>query len=83
MLYFIANETARTRKGMIVWKKVQTELKERNIAYKAFKGVKIVDCKQIKIELEKPMALHTDGEYIADVTEVTYTCIPSKLGFII
>ena len=37
MLYFIANETARTGKGTAVWKQVQTELKERDIAYKAFK----------------------------------------------
>ena len=37
MLYFIVNEKARTGKGVTVWKQVQTELKERNILYKAFK----------------------------------------------
>ena len=37
MLYFIVNETARTGKGVTVWKQVQTELKEKNIQYKAFK----------------------------------------------
>ncbi len=51
--------------------------------HETFKGVKIVDCKQIKIELEKPMALHTDGEYIGEVIEVMYTCFPNKLRFII
>lgn len=37
MLYFIANETARTGKGVAVWKQVQGELKARNVVYKAFK----------------------------------------------
>ena len=51
--------------------------------HEKLKGVKIVDCKKMKIEIEKPMTLHTDGEYIGEVTKVVYTCLPSKLRFLI
>ena len=36
MLYFIANETARTGKGVGVWRQVQIELREKKIPYKVY-----------------------------------------------
>ena len=36
MLYFIANEMARTGKGVGVWRQVQMELREKKIAYKVY-----------------------------------------------
>lgn len=46
-------------------------------------GCKVFDCKKIDIRIKKPMALHTDGEYLGDVTEVSYSCLPGKMRFIV
>ena len=48
-----------------------------------FKGFKVFDCKKIELKIKKPMALHTDGEYLGDVTEVTYHCLPGAMKFIV
>jgi len=48
-----------------------------------FNGFKVFDCKKIEIKIKKPMALHTDGEYLGDVTEVTYHCLPGKMRFMV
>lgn len=48
-----------------------------------FKGFRVFDCKSMFIKIKKPMALHTDGEYMGDVTEVTYTCLPGRMRFMV
>ena len=48
-----------------------------------FKGFKVFDCKNIEIKIKKPMALHTDGEYLGDVTEVSYNCLPGVMKFMV
>ena len=48
-----------------------------------FNGFKVFDCKKIDIKMKKPMALHTDGEYLGDVTEVSYSCMPGAMKFIV
>ena len=48
-----------------------------------FHGFKVFDCKNMKIKIKKPMALHTDGEYLGDVTELTYSCLPGKMRFMV
>lgn len=48
-----------------------------------FNGFKVFDCKNIDIKIKKPMALHTDGEYLGDVTQVKYSCLPGKMRFIV
>lgn len=48
-----------------------------------FKGFKVFDCKKIVLQIKKPMALHTDGEYLGDVTEVCYTCLPGIMRFMV
>lgn len=47
------------------------------------KGFQQIDCEEISLKLKKPMALHTDGEYLGDVTEVSYRCLPGRMKFII
>ena len=51
--------------------------------HEKFNGFKVFDCKHISIKIKKPMALHTDGEYLGDVTEVTYCCLPGKMRFMV
>lgn len=46
-------------------------------------GFKVFNCKSISLNIKKPMALHTDGEYLGDVTEVTYSCLPGKMRFMV
>ena len=48
-----------------------------------FNGFKVFDCNNIELKIKKPMALHTDGEYLGDVTEVSYRCLPGKMRFIV
>lgn len=47
------------------------------------RGCKVFDCNKIDIRIKKPMALHTDGEYLGDVTEVSYTCLPGVMRFMV
>lgn len=48
-----------------------------------FNGFKVFDCEKIDIKIKKPMALHTDGEYLGDVTEVSYSCLPGEMRFMV
>lgn len=47
------------------------------------KCFKMIECEDGKMQLEKPMALHADGEYLGDVDVVEYKCEKSKLRFMI
>lgn len=51
--------------------------------HETFKGCKIIDSRSIAIKIKKPMTLHTDGEYMGEVTEVTYSCLPGRLHFML
>lgn len=46
------------------------------------KCFKIIECEKGELHLDKPMALHTDGEYLGDVTWVKYECVKGKLRFL-
>lgn len=48
-----------------------------------FRGFQVFDCISMTIKIKKPMALHTDGEYLGDVTELTYSCLPGKMRFMV
>ncbi len=41
----------------------------------------MIECKESKLHLEKPMALHADGEYLGDVQDVEYKCLKGILRF--
>ena len=47
-----------------------------------FKGVDIRDCKCYEMHMNKPVVLHADGEYLGDVTDVKFECVPQKLRVI-
>lgn len=47
------------------------------------KGFDIINCKKCEIKLDKPVVLHEDGEYCADVEHVVMECVPEKLRLIV
>lgn len=46
---------------------------------KYIKRFELFDCEEYSFELDKPVVLHTDGEYVADVNKVEYRCLPAQL----
>ncbi len=48
-----------------------------------FRGATLADCKEVTIKTDKPMTLHTDGEYMGEVMEVNYSCLPGKMKFML
>lgn len=42
-----------------------------------------VNCKKAELSINTPFTLHADGEYLADVTEVTFECIPGILNVVV
>ncbi len=51
--------------------------------HERFRGVKVEDCESCNLTLNRPMALHADGEYCGDTTEVYFECLPGKLRMLI
>lgn len=51
--------------------------------HERFRGIKIENCRSCDLYMDKPMVLHTDGEYCGDVTEVHFECLPAKLRVLI
>ena len=49
--------------------------------HEKLKCFRMVECENGEMNLAKPMALHTDGEYLGDVTWVKYECVKGKLRF--
>ena len=43
------------------------------------RGFSVTDCRVCTLRLKEPMVLHADGEYCAEVTEVTFSCLPGRL----
>lgn len=43
----------------------------------------IQNCNSCHIRLDHPFVLHADGEYLGDVTDVTFECLPKKLMVIV
>ena len=41
------------------------------------------DCEKCYIRLDRPVVLHADGEYLSDVTEVEFKCLPGMLKIMI
>lgn len=46
-------------------------------------GVRLYDCRNVKIHTELPMALHTDGEIFDAQTDVEIQCVEKKLKIIV
>lgn len=49
---------------------------------KHIKGFDIVDGAIAKLHIANPMVLHADGEYCGEVTDVTFTCLPQKMKYL-
>ena len=43
------------------------------------KGFNLVSCREASIHSSQKMTLHADGEYVADVTDLTFGVYPQKL----
>jgi len=46
-------------------------------------GVRLFDCKSIRIHSEQPLAVHTDGELFEHQTDIEVTCVERKLKIIV
>lgn len=47
--------------------------------HEKLRGVEIINAKQIDISLSAPAVLHADGEYMDDVLQVRFECLPKRL----
>ncbi len=52
-------------------------------AHEKCSGFQVFDCDTIHVKIKAPMALHTDGEYLGDVTEIRYSCLQGRLRFLL
>ena len=43
------------------------------------RGFDVTNCVEFAAKTKSPMVLHADGEYLGDVTDVKFTCLPGKL----
>lgn len=46
------------------------------------KGFEIINCEKYQLTLAQPMVLHTDGEYLGEMTVIRYSCEKGKLRVI-
>lgn len=46
-------------------------------------GVDIINCHSLEVITEKPMALHTDGEFAGRHDHVKFSCMPEKVRMIV
>ena len=51
--------------------------------HERFRGVNIENCTACDLYMNKPLVLHTDGEYCGDVTEANFKCLPGKLRILL
>lgn len=51
--------------------------------HEKLKGFKVIDSTKCDIHLDKPCVLHTDGEYIAEVTDLRFECLKDKMHVMI
>ncbi|MCQ2497071.1 MAG: diacylglycerol kinase family lipid kinase [Lachnospiraceae bacterium] len=47
------------------------------------KGVEQITARKIEVETDRPLMIHTDGEYAGRSNRVTFSCIPEKVRMII
>ena len=47
------------------------------------RGFEVTDCGEFGIKTKAPMELHADGEYLGDVAEAHFTCLPGKLRMLL
>lgn len=47
------------------------------------RGVDVTNCGEFGVKSKGRMVLHADGEYLGDVTEAQFTCLPGKLRMLL
>ena len=47
------------------------------------KGFRLVDCSELVLELDKPMVIHADGEYVGTESTVSFKCLPGLLKVLV
>ena len=55
-------------------------LKGRHIRHK---GVELITCERMEIEADRPLVVHTDGEYAGKHRIVRFSCIPEKVKMLL
>lgn len=50
--------------------------------HKIFKAFKLRNYKKLKVSAQKPMVLHTDGEYAGDISHFEMEVLPAKLNLL-
>ena len=47
------------------------------------KGVHIIHCRNVEIEADRPLVLHTDGEFAGKHSHVKLSCLPEQIRMIL
>ncbi len=55
-------------------------LKGKHIRHK---GVELITCERMEIEADRPLVVHTDGEYAGKHKAVRFSCIPEKVKMLL
>ena len=55
-------------------------LKGKHIRHK---GVELITCKSMEIEADRPLVVHTDGEFAGKYQKIRFSCIPEKVKMLL
>ena len=55
-------------------------LKGKHIRHK---GVELITCRSMEIEADRPLVVHTDGEFVGKHRVVRFSCIPEKVKMLV
>ena len=47
------------------------------------KGVELITCESMEIEVDRPLVVHTDGEYAGKHRKIRFSCLPEKAKMIL
>ena len=47
------------------------------------KGVELITCRSMEIEADRPLVVHTDGEFVGKHRVVRFSCIPEKVKMLV
>ena len=47
------------------------------------KGVELITCKSMEIEADRPLVVHTDGEFAGKYSNIRFSCIPEKVKILL
>ncbi len=65
------------------WKLLTTLAGTRFRRSKSLRGVRTYSCREVKIHVDRPMAVHTDGESCFCQTDISLSCVEKKVRMIV